>query len=474
VVDISADYLVQGAGATCLGFVDSLLDYPSDDSIVIVDRGDSPGGHWNDAYPFVRLHQPAAVYGLASTLLGSGRLETEGLNAGLFDLATRSEVLAHYDGAMRNRFLPSGRVRYFPKCDLTVDADGHAGTIRNMATGAITRVAIRKRLITTTISTEIPSTHPPRFRIAEGVHCIPVNGLASLDRPYAAYTVVGAGKTGIDACIWLLGRGVEPQRISWVMPRDSWFGPRENMQPGIEFFAHNIGTQITATEEIMAAETVDNMFRRFEARGLLCRLDPEVWPTMYRCAIVSARELAQLRRIRKVIRLGRVDAVERDTLVLREGSVPADPDTLYIHCAANAFSTDPKTSSRPRPTFEPRRINLSILRFCQPAFSCALIARIEVLYQEDTARNAITIPVPPPQVPLDWLRMMLISYANSGHWRTEPLLDAWISTCRLNVFATETRGVSKSAPKIAALVMDWEARIPAAAQKMQALIAGAA
>ena len=32
----------------------------------------APGGHWNDAYDFVRLHQPAITYGVNSRSLGSG------------------------------------------------------------------------------------------------------------------------------------------------------------------------------------------------------------------------------------------------------------------------------------------------------------------------------------------------------------------------------------------------------------------
>lgn len=49
------DYLVVGAGAAGMAFADALLTH-SDASITIVDRGHSPGGHWLDAYPFVRLH----------------------------------------------------------------------------------------------------------------------------------------------------------------------------------------------------------------------------------------------------------------------------------------------------------------------------------------------------------------------------------------------------------------------------------
>src|SRR4051812_49540620 len=69
---LDTDYLVLGAGAMSLAFVDVILAEDPTAHLVVVDRRDSPGGHWNDAYPFVRLHQPAAFYGLNSERLGGG------------------------------------------------------------------------------------------------------------------------------------------------------------------------------------------------------------------------------------------------------------------------------------------------------------------------------------------------------------------------------------------------------------------
>jgi shikimate 5-dehydrogenase len=63
---IESDYFVTGAGGTAMAFVDALLTESSDARIVMVDRHHGPGGHWNDAYPYVRLHQPSAWYGVAS------------------------------------------------------------------------------------------------------------------------------------------------------------------------------------------------------------------------------------------------------------------------------------------------------------------------------------------------------------------------------------------------------------------------
>ena len=56
---IDTDYLIIGSGAVGMAFADTLLD-ETDAHITIVDRHGKPGGHWNDAYPFVSLHQPSA------------------------------------------------------------------------------------------------------------------------------------------------------------------------------------------------------------------------------------------------------------------------------------------------------------------------------------------------------------------------------------------------------------------------------
>ena len=67
---IQTDYLVVGAGATAMSFVDTLLS-ETDADVTMVDRRYRPGGHWNDAYPFVRLHQPSAYYGVSSRELST-------------------------------------------------------------------------------------------------------------------------------------------------------------------------------------------------------------------------------------------------------------------------------------------------------------------------------------------------------------------------------------------------------------------
>src|SRR5882724_11668269 len=92
VTAIETDYLVIGAGAAGMSFVDALIEQNHDCDVVMVDRRHAPGGHWNDAYPFVQLHQAAACYGVNSRSLGSDRLDDHGLNSGLYERADRVQI----------------------------------------------------------------------------------------------------------------------------------------------------------------------------------------------------------------------------------------------------------------------------------------------------------------------------------------------------------------------------------------------
>lgn len=68
-------------------------------------------------------------------------------------------------------------------------------------------------------------------------------------------------------------------------------------------------------------------------------LDKAVEPTTYRCAVVSKPELAQLRRVKDIVRRGRLQAIEPARLVLDGGVLDADPDTLHIDRSASASAS---------------------------------------------------------------------------------------------------------------------------------------
>ena len=227
---IETDYLVVGAGAAGLAFVDALIA-ASEADVVMVDRRHQPGGHWNDAYPFVRLHGPSALYGVNSRRLGSDVIEQTGPNAGYYPRATAAEICAYYQQVLNEVLLPSGRVRFFGMSD-RAGAAGNKQQFTSRLTGETTAVRVRKRVVDARyLEPSIPATHAPPFGIEPGVRVIPVNDLVGLTRPASRFTILGGGKTAIDACLWLLETGVPPAAIRWIRPRDAWLLDRSYQQP---------------------------------------------------------------------------------------------------------------------------------------------------------------------------------------------------------------------------------------------------
>lgn len=419
---IEADYLVIGAGAMGMAFVDTLL-CDTDARVVVVDRNHQPGGHWTTAYPFVRLHQPSAFYGVNSLPLGSEAIDEVGWNKGLYELATAGEVCAYYDHVLRRRFLPTDRVSYFPMSEYR--GNGRFTTLA----GTDYTVSVTRRIVDATyMRVMVPSMRPPPYRVAPGIECVPPNDLPRL-AAHERYVIVGAGKTGIDTCLWLLGQGIAPDRLSWVMPRDSWLLDRATIQPG-SLFATQIKAAFTAQlRAVNDAASVDDLFARLEDAGALLRIDPAIRPTMYRCATVTRAELEQLRRIGDVVRLGHLLRIDADQMVLEGGAVRADPSALYVDCTADGAEKRPAT-----PIFEADHITLQSVRGCQQIFSAALTAHVEAAYPDDATRNQLCAPLPHPDSDLDWLRVALADYRNQLRWLDDPDLTAWLSAARLDLF----------------------------------------
>jgi len=318
---LEADYLIIGSGAVGMAFADVLVT-DSDAPMIIVDRYGKPGGHWNVAYPFVTLHQPSSTYGVSSKELSRGRKEIGGLNDGLEELATGAEVSAYFDDVMRHQFLPTGRVRYFPMCDYLGD-----GRVQSLVSEKTYQVRATKKLVDAThLNIQVPSTHVPGFDVADGVQFMPLNTLPRVQTSPDGYVIVGAGKTGIDAILWLLEHGVDPDKITWIVNRDAWLLDRQNTQTGSEFFFDTIGTYADQMQSVAEATSIDDMFDRLEKCGYFLRVDPTVKPQMFHGATSSKAEVAQLRRVKTVVRLGYVKSHSPTEIVLVQGWLFYPPD----------------------------------------------------------------------------------------------------------------------------------------------------
>ena len=430
---LETDYLIVGSGAVGMAFADVLLD-ETDANILIVDKFHKPGGHWNVAYPFVTLHQPSSFYGVSSKELSKGRKDEVGLNKGLNDLASGAEVSAYFDEVMRHKFLPTGRVQYFPMCEYQGN-----GKFQSMLTGENYEVKVNKKIVDATyLKTTVPSTHTPNFTIAEGLNFMPLNDLPKIKTPPEGFVIIGGGKTGIDACLWLLENHVNPDKITWIMSRDAWLIDRQNTQPSMEFFESSIGAQAAQFEAVAQATSITDLFDRLEAGGVLVRLDKNVRPKMFHGATVSQLELEELRRIKNVVRLGRVKSISAEEIVLDQGSIPTSPNQLYVDCSASAIS-----NLEIKPIFEEGLITPQTVRSYQPVFSAAFIAHVEAAYENDKKRNELCQVVPLPNHDTDWLRMLSVFMMNQFNWSQDKALRKWLLENRLDGFSKMMKSVDK-------------------------------
>ncbi len=422
---LEADYLVIGAGASGMAFVDTLIS-ETDADVVLVDRRHRPGGHWLDAYPFVRLHQPSANYGVPSRPLGGDRIDRSGPNAGFYERATADEICSYYTDVLEEVFLPSGRVRFLAMSDYQGgDADGHH--VVSLLSGADTTVHVRRGLVDATyIESSIPSRHTPAFSVDPNVRLVPPNDLVDLDEPPAGFTIVGCGKTAMDTCNWLLDAGVDPDRIRWIRPRDAWLFNRAVMQP-LELVGRYMQMQARWVEAAGIATDGHDFARRLESDGVLLRIDAASEPDAFRGATVSTREIEALRTIEHVVRGGKVLDIGPHRITLDNREVAADPDDLYIDCTAAGIRP-----TVPRPVFESGRITIQYVTIGIVPWAAATIGAVEALRDGDTDKNRLCPPVTWSGNVADTLHIAHAGMSGLIARSGERDLAAWNGRCRLD------------------------------------------
>ncbi len=281
-------------------------------AVTMVDRRSAAGGHWDDAYPFVRLHTPSR------TTTATGR-------------PCRRRT------SRRSRSTPSARL-------------------------------------------------------------VCVNDLPNAARPGSSYTVLGAGKTAADACVWLLGADVDPARIRWVRPRDAWFHHRSHFQPLEQVGAIMEGIALDAEAGARSAD-LDGLVERLEDSGRLVRLDPSAPAEMYRGTMLSTHEIQALRQIEDVVRLGRVRRIEADRIVLERGEVATGPDDLCVHrkrAPRRTRAARLPTGADRAPAGPPSH----------PDVRCGAGGVVEGRGGEDADKNRVCPPNPYPSAIGDWPAMV--------------------------------------------------------------------
>jgi len=437
------DYLVIGAGLHSLAFVDELLVQDDAATFVIVDDQPAPGGHWNDAYEFVSLHQAAAAFGVNSEPLAAE--DEHGFEPiDIANLASKDRLLAYFSKVMY-KLEASGRVRYFPGAsyrweDRTfVDATGHEHA-----------VAYRK-IVTPTSNVRVPSQRPPPFDIAPGVDTRPVNALSSeaergaISRDaYRRYVVVGGGKTGTDAVLFLRKHGVPLGAITWVVPQPMWYMLRDAFD-GPSKLLDAFDTQFTAALAEPDAQSVFLALERAAAVGRIDASSPP--PTVFRGATILRKELAELRALHaagRIVDLGRVTSIDAGGLTLRRGRIEmplvaegAAAAPLVVDCTASA--TAGYSASAVANPFDGDRIHLMSSFFFNISLSGAALAWMEahvqptVLADADTRKNESFYGTAPGHINWDPSTLLYAMYMECKMGSTimnEPGGASWLSSSR--------------------------------------------
>jgi hypothetical protein len=191
------------------------------------------------------------------------------------------------------------------------------------------------------------------------------------------------------------------------------------------------------------ATSVDDLFARLEAADQMLRIYPDHTPSMFHFATISKGEIEVLRRIKNVVRMGHVQAIEPNALVLDRGRVGIDTDTLCIDCTASAV--EPRAM---QPIFQPGKIVLQMVRAPLPTFSAAMIAYVEAHYgndaNSDTHKNKLCGNVPFPENLAGYVRTTMANMMNQAQWSQDKTLRDWMRASRLDGFGKVIASADRS------------------------------
>lgn len=386
---MECDYLVVGAGTASLSFIDTLITHSDSATVIIVDRNGRPGGHWVHAYPFVRLHQQSCSYGVNSRPLGKLRGKKQIEVFDMDDRATGHEILEYYAEVVKS-FEATKRVKVFYSTEYSCEDGNH---MMSSSDGTTTTISCGK-LVNCLTKVEVPSMRKPYFPVDESVSMKSLNCLpeAIESKMFEKYVVIGAGKTGTDAIMYLLQSNVDPDMITWVISRDVWYFLRDGFlpkpRPKGKYWKYSCDALLTPFAQ---ASSLKEIYLNMERAGTVGRLDPDgPFPEVYKGATIYTRELDTLRSVKNVIRLGRVTSILGNEIVLEKGTVPlvSCEDTLVVDCMTDGlygyldFGPDFET-------FKPNLIELGpVPMLFNPSLTSAAIGYLEATFHDDTVKNS--------------------------------------------------------------------------------------
>jgi hypothetical protein len=254
---------------------------------------------------------------------------------------------------------------------------------------------------------------------------IPVNDLPASDEDPSTYVVVGSGKTATDACVWLLTqRGVDPDAICWVRPREPWMLNRAVIQPDPVIY---LGMVAHMMEAAGTSASLDDLFLRLEDAGTMLRIDRAVTPTMAKAPTLGGWELELLRSIENVVRRGHIRSAGHARLELADGTVSVPDDALVVNCAADGLKNPPRV-----PVWGPEAITLQPIRAGFPCFGAALAGYVEATREDDEVKNRLCPPSSFGNTLEQWATMNVLGMRAIASFGAEPDIKQWSDRVALN------------------------------------------
>jgi hypothetical protein len=199
---------------------------------------------------------------------------------------------------------------------------------------------------------------------------------------------------------------------------------RAVVQPDPAIFLGMVADTLGAAQD---APSLDELFLRLEALGIMLRIDPAVTPTMARAPTLATWELDQLRTLENVVRRGHVRTVDRGRLTFADGSVTVAQDAVVVHCAADGLKYPERV-----PVWRREAITLQAIRAGFPSFGAALTGYVEATRDDDDEKNRICRPSQYGNSLEEWARMNVLGTRNVMAFSAEPDITEWSTHVALN------------------------------------------
>ena len=182
----------------------------------------------------------------------------------------------------------------------------------------------------------------------------------------------------MGALLYLIDNNVNPDRIVWIVSNDCWYVNRDLLGDGFkqlgDFFP-------LCTNAVLESENVNDAYCKLEEIEMLMRMDKSIWPSKMRMATVSSNEMVKIRKVKHIVRHGRIKQIDQDEIVFINGvTYPTNIHNLHVDCSAAGTNFPPAEEK----IYDGNHIYLQILGIFHPtgvvgaSASAALIAAIEL------------------------------------------------------------------------------------------------